>query len=250
MAWDKLIIGTSRLKKNYDTWLYRFCPEINIIDFSVLPPEKRESSVNQISGLLIPGGGDVDPDTYGRADDANYCTGIDKELDALEIWLVTCAIQHHIPVLGICRGMQVINVAMGGTLIPDITVFTGSSSVHRSENDVNHSVTVRQGTTLHHIVQQQVIMVNSAHHQAVDRLAKGFIVSALSADGVIEAIELNKEHDLPFCMAVQWHPERMNIEDAGSGLLGRRFFEEVLKKEQSFKGSSASNPVWDKNKPN
>jgi len=162
-----------------------------------------------VDGLLLTGGLDVDPALYGQA--KHPTTDIAPERDAFEIALVAEARARHLPILGICRGVQVLNVAEGGTLVQDIPTAietTLDHSINMPKNHQAHAVTVTPGTTLAAALGPaaplETCTVNSRHHQAVGSVAPSFVVSAVSPDGVVEAIERPAS---TFCVGVQWHPE-------------------------------------------
>ena len=160
-----------------------------------------------IDGLMLAGGADIDPGCYGERRHAET-TGTVPERDAFEIALARAAIDRDLPVLGICRGMQLINVALGGTLIQHLPEVVGHAEHRRvsgSFDDADHAVDVREGTLAMHAVGEARHVTKSHHHQAVDRLGEGLQVSATSPlDDLIEAIELP---DRRFVLGVQWHPE-------------------------------------------
>jgi putative glutamine amidotransferase len=183
-----------------------------------LPAETLRDLFEQLDGLLLPGGGDLDPSTYGVTTTARLM-GIDRQLDQLELTLARWALQDGKPVLGICRGQQVLNVAAGGTLIPDIPSLRPDALVHSDPNRppaaLLHTVTVEPDSYLAKVGTPASMEVTSTHHQAVDRLASGWRVSAVAPDGIIEAIELPGH---PFALAVQWHPERLGGRPDAAGL--------------------------------
>ncbi|MCX7614705.1 MAG: gamma-glutamyl-gamma-aminobutyrate hydrolase family protein [Clostridiales bacterium] len=156
----------------------------------------EESLINLASGLLLTGGGDIDP-TLFREPLLFDNLDLDPSRDELELCLAKRFIQQKKPVFGICRGMQIINVALGGTLWQDLP-----GQLHTYHDETKHPVSVLEGTKLYKLFGKS-ILVNSTHHQAVKKAADGMIVSAESDDGVIEAIE---HQHLPI-MGVQWHPE-------------------------------------------
>jgi putative glutamine amidotransferase len=165
----------------------------------------------RVDGLMLTGGGDVDPKLYGEAPHATF-EAAETGRDQFEIALARAAVASGIPLLAICRGMQVLNVAMGGTLIQDIpSQVTGAleHSVPQPRAHVAHEVWVSKGSKLSalladHMEDGETCHVNSRHHQSVKQAAKGFEVTATSPDGVIEAMEMP---GAAFCLAVQWHPE-------------------------------------------
>ena len=179
--------------------------------------------VGGLDGLLLTGGLDVDPSLYGEEPHATTQTAPDR--DRFEIPLSTAAIELDLPLLAICRGVQVLNVAAGGSLIQDIP-----SAV---TTEVNHSIDVPKEHLAHPIkitpcsrladalgsaCDIETCAVNSRHHQAVDRVAPSFVVSAVSPDGVIEAIERPTS---TFCVGVQWHPENFWKTGEFAGLFER-----------------------------
>ena len=163
-----------------------------------------------LDGLLFPGGGDVAPAYYGEARD-DRCHEPDRERDFFEIHLARAALERRTPILGICRGLQVLNVAAGGTLYQDLTCRPGTLPNHAAGGEDRrkpiHPVRILPGTRLHAIMGVSESVVTSTHHQFVKDLAPGFRITAESPeDCVVEGIE---DPDHPFVVAVQWHPERM-----------------------------------------
>ena len=180
----------------------------------LLPPGQpgtAEGLLEPLDGLLLAGGGDVGPVRYGgRAGDHLY--GIDPARDELEIALLRAADAIAMPTLCICRGMQVMNVAFGGTLVQDIEAEAAGMLPHTVPQPpcaIAHEVWVSKGSRLWTLMQEKMIdadtcSVNSRHHQAIKQLAAGFEVTATAPDGVIKAIECP---NATFCLGVQWHPE-------------------------------------------
>ena len=159
---------------------------------------------------MLTGGVDVDPVEYGETE-VHPTVEIDPERDRYELALARLALARDLPVLAICRGAQVLNTAAGGTLIQDIPSAVPGAINHQTEHRdaFVHDVTVSPGTCLWTLLapqqrDQSSIPVNSRHHQSVAQAAPGFIVSAVSPDGIVEAIE---KPDAQFCVGVQWHPE-------------------------------------------
>lgn len=184
-------------------------------------------------GLLLGGGSDVAPERYGRERLPNAGLQLDEERDDTEFPLLKDALRDGVPVLGVCRGLQVINVELGGTLIQDLPSERPSGVVHDDSGDKTnriHSVMVAGDTRLGRIAESCEIDVNSRHHQAIDRPADGLVVSATAPDGVIEAVESGEERWL---VAVQWHPENLR-EDAVSRRLFREFVEAVRRNQQGL----------------
>jgi putative glutamine amidotransferase len=161
--------------------------------------------VERFDALLLAGGGDVEPVIYGgEAHPSIY--GTDPERDADELALARIAVDSGLPTLAICRGMQVLNVALGGTLHEHLPDVVGETVAHRAppREPVPHGVAVESGSLVARTMGACAITPMSWHHQAIDRLADGLGVVARAPDGVVEAVELD---DHPWIVAVQWHPE-------------------------------------------
>jgi putative glutamine amidotransferase len=185
-------------------------------------------SVVLCDGIILSGGGDVDPARYGRSDAADLVRGVDPQRDAFECAVIEESLRIGIPMLGICRGAQVFNVALGGSLHPDLTA-AGYPGHESGEGKVReHPISVENGSLLRRVAGVQNGVVNSYHHQAVERPGRGLRISARSADGVGEALEWEEQNGRPFLLMVQWHPERMNGETALlSGTLLRHFADAI-----------------------
>jgi putative glutamine amidotransferase len=179
---------------------------------SVLEPTAGPAAavLDGLDGLLLTGGRDVDPALYGEK---RHTTTEDAEpgRDAFEVALVREAVGRDLPILGICRGMQVLNVALGGTLVQDIPSLIPGAEAHGAAGTpvmLAHEVWVTRDSqlwkALEEVLSDETCTVNSRHHQAVRKLAKGLEASATSPDGIVEALERPKSR---FCVAVQWHPE-------------------------------------------
>lgn len=177
----------------------------------ILPINLEKDALEQmgqmVQGLLISGGGhDVDPCLYGETKLAQLGR-INQERTDFELAVTRIVLEMGKPVLGICNGLQVINVAAGGSLHQDIASQIKGSLSHRQSgprDEVTHDVYILPGSQLREIIAKERIEVNSLHHQAVKGLGEGFRVNAVAADGVIEGIEKVGAH---FVMGVQWHPE-------------------------------------------
>jgi putative glutamine amidotransferase len=173
-----------------------------------------------VDGLLVIGGDDVDPALYG-ARPHRKLGPVDRARDEFEIALVRAAARTSLPTFGICRGVQVMNVALGGTLVQDVPDEVPGALRHGGRVDDEHGVVVTAGTRLAHVLDETVVRVNSHHHQAIAQPAPGFLVTARASDGVVEGAEI-PEH--PFFLGVQWHPERMDRSESTRRLF-RRFVE-------------------------
>lgn len=172
----------------------------------LLPPLPGVADVlPRLDGLILSGGGDVDPARYGAATDP-ACGPANPDRDTAELDLVRQAIDSALPVLGICRGLQVINVFLGGTLIqhlPDVVGHEGHSPEEARHG--SHKVSVASGSQLARLLGRTEADVPTHHHQAIDRLGDGLVATAWADDGTVEAVELAEPAS--FMVAVQWHPE-------------------------------------------
>ncbi|MGH8610705.1 MAG: gamma-glutamyl-gamma-aminobutyrate hydrolase family protein [Gammaproteobacteria bacterium] len=191
----------------------------------LLPPgdEHGERLVAAIDALVLTGGGDIEPQHYGSNGHAtNY--GMDAERDRAELAIARWAVDTGLPTLGICRGAQILNVMLGGTLVEHIPDAVGESVLHRAPQrlPVPHRVTVRPDSRLARIVGSTEFEVASWHHQALGKVAAPFATVAHAPDGTIEAVEI-PEH--PWLIAVQWHPEL----SAASDRLHQRLFDGLVK---------------------
>jgi len=179
---------------------------------------------NQIDGVLLAGGGDVDPRLYGG--DPAKATDVNRARDDFEIALIKVAMEENLPILGICRGCQILNVARGGTLR---NLRDDEELVESHFNIKGHSVDLTDGSQLTSILDMSHLsQVSSYHHQAVHQIGRNLRVSATGPGGVVEAIEGNGASD-PWIVAVQWHPE-MNLGDPHQEALLRAFVMEAKKK--------------------
>lgn len=168
-------------------------------------------SLKGLDGVLLTGGGDIAP-SYYHASPHPKAHAPDPTRDAFEVELAKLALAQDLPTFGVCRGLQVLNVTAGGTLIQDIPSEVNQALPHEVSKPlyaIAHDIWVATGSTLSKLMQEElgggeVLQVNSRHHQAIKQTAAGFEVSATAPDGVIEAIERPGSR---FCLAVQWHPE-------------------------------------------
>ena len=162
--------------------------------------------LDMVDGLLISGGNDVSPEMYGSSE--NKCGTLDAKRDGMEKILLEKALEKDMPVLGICRGIQLMNAALGGTLHQDLPSegYPSHTITDYSRNTPTHTVEVKEGTLLADIIGNGETAVNSFHHQAVDTLGNGLEAAAVSKEGIVEAVVMPEKK---FVLAVQWHPEMM-----------------------------------------
>ena len=184
--------------------------EVRVVDASI----GVEEALDGVDGLLLSGGGDVDPSRYGEPPHP-ATSEIEPERDAFEIGLITAARRRDLPIFGICRGVQILNVAAGGTLVQDIPTQLPGAINHslavpqHLPYELAHEIWVEKDSLLARLMGDRLVgsdtcEVNSRHHQAVKTVGPGFRVSATAPDGVIEAIE---DPAARFCIGVEWHPE-------------------------------------------
>ncbi len=196
--------------KNYHDWFRS--EDVTIIKLS--PKEKNIADVDKCMGIVLTGGEDVHPRYYGMPEliqrKEELKLDINEERDEFEMQVIDKAYKKRIPILGICRGLQLANVYFGGTLIPDVNENSRLQHTKVSEKDKIHPLQVEPNSCLSGIITQHKGEVNSAHHQAADKIGKGLKVSARSQDGTIEALEIADQNQYPFLLLVQWHPERIN----------------------------------------
>ena len=221
--------------KNYPAW---FRPadlgdDIILVELSYLNPD--EALLASCDGFVLTGGIDMDPVFYeGALDYPNRPNDFCPERDIFETNVYAYAKKHKLPILAICRGMQLVNVAEGGNMIQDMG--EEGNAVHRKTGDTDkrHDIIITAGSILQGITGCLSGKVNSAHHQAIDigRLPPSLRISALSDDGIPEALEYTPGQDLGFMIGVQWHPERMTDREINplSFQIRKRFLDIIRKK--------------------
>ena len=175
--------------------------------------------LGRLDGLLLSGGPDIDPALYGHHQ-LNDSVEVDAERDAMEIPLAREAVNRDVPVLGICRGIQTLNVALGGTLLQDLPAQRPTNIQHRhtgNRKDRTHEIEEVPCSRLEASLGARRIIVNSLHHQAIDRVASDLRVTAMAPDGTVEGTEIPEAR---FIVAVQYHPEEL----IGGSAEARRLF--------------------------
>ncbi|MEA2638220.1 MAG: putative glutamine amidotransferase [Chloroflexota bacterium] len=190
-----------------------------------LSSDQATAMVHDIDGLLVPGGWDVDPPAYGE-ERQEQTPNVDPPLDLTEIALVRAAVDGGVPVFGICRGQQVINVALGGTLRQHID---GHDMHGHPRGLLAHSIDVVPGSELSSVLSSETVMVNSLHHQSVKEVAPGLHITAHSPDGVVEGLESSDG----MVVAVQCHPEELIGQQGWAMSLFRRFVDRVAEHEHN-----------------
>jgi putative glutamine amidotransferase len=222
----------------YLEWIRRFDPAA---DFVVLSHRlDNAGELARVDGLLMTGGGDVHPSHYGSDVELNQLKGVDGRRDAFELDLVDRALEINLPILGVCRGMQLVNVYLGGSVIVDLVSAGYNNHASAGEDEVSHEVIVAPGSLLGNMTRSEQLVVNSSHHQAVGRLGNGLMVGAASPDGVTESAEWIVKDRMPFLLLVQWHPERMKeVDHPAARTIAEGFLREV-RHSMEQRGASSS----------
>ena len=184
-----------------------------------LEPATLEALWQRVDGVVLTGGWDMDPARHGQARHPKT-ENVSETRDAVEVGLVGRALDDRVPLFAICRGLQVLNVALGGSLVQDIADDMDTELVHtqkESRDTATHVVRVAANSRLNAIVAAHELRVNSMHHQAIGRVGRGLREVAWAPDGVIEGVEMGG--DDRFVVAVQWHPEELVGHDPASRAL-------------------------------
>lgn len=195
-----------------------------------IPATERLENVGDycklIHGLLLVGGEDVNPECYGEMV-GDAARTLPPQRDRLEIEMVRACLARGIPILGICRGLQIMNVAAGGTLYQDLSGCPGAGD-HRQTGELDfstaHEVEIVPGTKLHEVLDRDRIVTNTGHHEGIKELGRDLTVSARAVDGVIEAVE-----GAGFSLAVQWHPESWAVDE-----ISRKLFDSFAAAAERF----------------
>ncbi len=191
----------------------------------------------QLDGLLLSGGGDLDPALYGETP-LPESQPPEHERDTMELAITRWALDVELPIFGVCRGMQLLNVVRGGSLYQHLPAQHPSAIDHEQPGEerahIAHDIRVQPGSLLAGILGSERASVNSFHHQAVNRVGKGFVVTAVAEDGIAEGMELP---DAPFVLAVQYHPEELEVEDEASRKLFAAFVRACSERKQTKQAS-------------
>lgn len=198
--------------------------------------DELEELLKDADGLVLTGGPDVHPRFYNQEQDTSFCE-IDSYRDSLEFALLAIAFQKQIPIFAICRGLQILNIYLGGSLYPDIPTFLGTNVEHRCKNPTNQcfqNIKILPNTKLYQWIARDSIKVNTFHHQGINKLADGVKPSSIALDGLIESFEWIEPARKPFFIAVQWHPERLE-NDTVSKILVNQFIQSVIEYRKNKK---------------
>jgi putative glutamine amidotransferase len=213
---------------NYYNWIKSLDSNAICLDMYDMPLDSALEKFQECSGLILTGGTDINPALYDETGDTVKCTTIDDYRDTLEVALLGSAMDRGIPVLGICRGHQMLNVAFGGTLFKDIPTEFDTTISHRCPDPSNcfHPVNIVSGSMLNQISCLTSDTVNSNHHQGIKDLSPELKIVAYAPDSLPEAVEWANPSGKPFILGVQWHPERLDNDNPLSGKIGEFFLQE------------------------
>ncbi|MCX6138747.1 MAG: gamma-glutamyl-gamma-aminobutyrate hydrolase family protein [Ignavibacteriales bacterium] len=200
-------ISSDEKFQKYVDFLYRFDQTADVIILTAT--DAGRATIDRCDGVMLTGGDDVHPTLYGRLDLLALAQDPDERRDAFECAVIDRVLQRGLPLLGICRGLQIVNAFLGGTLHGDLQSAGFENHASGKGTECTHRVHVVEGSRLQQQIGGLRGTVNSYHHQAAENVAPPLTVSALSPDGVIEALEWKEPLGRGYLMLVQWHPERM-----------------------------------------
>jgi putative glutamine amidotransferase len=229
-SFGQLRVAVSKASGNYETWLHGADPDAVIVNMYGMTVDSALFVLSTCHGLLLTGGEDVNPVYYGKLNELSKCEEIDNYRDSLELALIGRALLVRMPIFGICRGEQILNVALGGTLLTDIPTDIGKQIDHRcppGSPECLHSMKIDKQSDLFLMTGLESGTVNSYHHQAVDMIAPDMKITAISENGVAEAIEREFPLGKSFIMGVQWHPEALDKNPGLSRPLADNFMEKI-----------------------
>ena len=227
--------GSDEKHSNYVNWL----KGNDLIEITTLSPLHTDpNTIRDFDGIVLSGGVDMHPRFYHNPITTypNAPLHFHEKRDEFEIAVFEMTRQYQLPLLGVCRGMQLVNCALGGTLTQDIGAT--ANTIHRFEqHDKAHGINIVKGTLLNEITGVDRTITNSAHHQCIDVLGEGLTINCGSDDGIIEGVEWTEKANKSFFLAIQWHPERMykfHLNDLPAAKNIRdRFMKEIKKSMES-----------------
>ena len=214
----------SKASENYVKWM----GNDNTIILDAYTIKNTDSILGLADGIILTGGEDINPLQYNDTINLAVCGDINYQRDTLERKLFDFAFENKIPLIGVCRGMQMMNVASGGTLYGDIPSEIGTTVIHRNNGEVNHKIVLVDTSSLIFPNVTDTIMVNSWHHQGLKIMPNHLRVIARSFDGLPEAVVMDKSVH-PFMIAVQFHPERLGKENIIHQTMKSSFYNEIRK---------------------
>lgn len=209
----KPVIGITECGKyeNYANWIAQE-EGVDIVTLSY--KENNLSALSRCDALVLTGGEDINPKLYHKPEYLKFCEDKIDKRDAFEWKVLEYSQNKQVPLLGICRGLQIGNAFFGGTLIPDLITWGKEKHSKVKGYDLYHNVKVEPESLLWEIVKAESGEVNSAHHQSADKVGDELMINALSPDGVIEGLERKDRKEKSFLLFVQWHPERMKTQES------------------------------------
>ena len=214
----------SKASSNYVEWM----GDENIILLDAYTIKNTDSILELADGIILTGGEDINPLQYNDTINLSVCEDINYQRDTLERKLFDFAFKNKIPLIGVCRGMQMMNVASGGTLYGDIPSQIGTTVIHRNNGEVMHEIAIVDTCSLIFPLGIDTIIVNSWHHQALNIMPNYLRVVARSFDGLPEAVVMDKSIH-PFMIAVQFHPERLGKNNKIKQIMKNSFYKEISK---------------------
>lgn len=230
----RLAISKANPEKSYhyyNDWIHNVDSTIVCIDMYGMGIDSALLVLQGCDGLLVTGGEDIDPNYYNEVIDSMRCDLPNAYRDSLDFALIESALKKGLPIMAICRGLQLVNVSFGGSLYFDIPTDMDTLVKHRYPDykPSEHSVTIQEGSLLKNISGVFEGNTYSNHHQGIKHLGDMLKASAYTEDGLIEAIELSDGAKKPFLLGVQWHPERMDITNPLSANIATSFVEALKK---------------------
>ena len=211
----KIFIGVTDCSKydNYAGWISKGG---KVETIRIGHRQNNFDDIKKCQGIVLTGGEDVHPRFYNKPEYLELCfqEDMDERRDEFEWNVLEYSQANKIPLLGICRGLQIANVFFGGTLMPDIPTFGKFNHSKRKSVDRYHAISIDTNSELYEVVHVESEVVNSAHHQCTDRVGKNLVANATSNDSVIEGLEWQDSKDKPYLSLVQWHPERMTDQNS------------------------------------
>ena len=235
---DKIVIAVTKASGSqnylkYSKWIHNQDNDVEVVDLYSIGYDSAMKVMKNADGLILSGGPDIHPVYYGKTFDTARCT-IDLHRDSLEFAALKIAKKRELPIIAICRGLQLLNVYEGGSLIVDIPEDYASNIMHQIDSgDAHHNIKIIENSMLYKLTLLSNSVVNSNHHQAIDVLAPSLVPVAFTEDGIIEAIEY-KDNNKPFMIGVQWHPERMEEHDVLSTKIITEFLKVINKKNNGI----------------
>lgn len=208
-----MTIGITECGKyeNYSNWV-AVDQSVEILQLSYR--QNTLTDLQKCDAIVLTGGEDINPILYHKPEYQKFCEDKIDKRDAFEWKVLEYSQNKQVPLLGICRGLQIGNAFFGGTLIPDLITWGKEKHSKVKGYDLYHNATTMPGSLLREITKSERGEVNSAHHQSADSVGDELMINALSPDGVIEGLERKDKKGKPFLLFVQWHPERMKDQES------------------------------------